>query len=795
MFLPNKQKTHQEPSMRGRSHTRLSRAILLALFGGVISAPVYALESLSEQALSDTTGADGVAINIQANGLTFSNLYYQDQIDNAATPTARQVQLTNATLTANSGTLNAVAQINAGSTGTTPALSINLDVITPFLLAAPRVEICASSASCTNTPLAGGSISGITNYFGLQTTTPTIFSLVTTNGLLNSAGTAKVTLSLNAANIFFTPYNQTTQLVTQNVNVNINSTDGSGKIWISPTDGFRFSGNVNLLNTTAPSASTAGIQASLMLQAPSGTGTTYTPLAAGGLLRFGVSGQLNNTQLYVRGTKGSAANEDSIGSVVGAQGLVARLTGQTVSGALNADGTGTGFQLELSGAGVDASGNPNGYGIQMTNFRGFSNVIAAGGANPTIDSGNIYVNLTNATSLPMPVQSVFTSTTANTVNFFNMTAATFNQAVSGADSALLAVRGLNIQGVPLLTYFYQTGVGRVTNSGTTYNAATGVATTGTTPAAGFALMPVLYGVNANLALSSNSSAPYGLNYAVAVSTTGNNGQTGESGAGSSTDIKTTGIFLADTGGNQYIGLRNINALIQASGVITLTSGVNTATCANRCINISLPNFLLAMSADFAAGYLPGAEPGTAGVSAPGTFAQYASASNTDTLFHINAQIVAANAATNTLSLYTNSNGSLGIGADLTLAGTPAAPGNSFIRLSQPNCVSNCAGVTNGATLGLDNLTGRLQLVAADSAGTYTTALGNTVPGTNLLVGPNGATLNSTLIINPGNVANGELLGTLNFYKDSNTSTASTLGKIVMTGGQIISNLTLKPVNF
>jgi hypothetical protein len=737
---------------------------LLGLMG--LGSVAHALESMNDTMMSDTTGGDGVLVNIQASKVTFDNLYYKDQIDTSGN--ARQLQLTNATLTPNSGSvINASATINTGSNGTTPALNLTLNV-SPFLLAAPKLEICLSTASCSNNPIAVGTAGTGNVGFAFQTTKSTAFSLVSTNGLFNSAGTAKVTLLLDGANAFFSSNGN--QIVAADIRANISAT---GSIWIDATDGFRFGGNVALI---AANAARSGIQASLVMQ--SGTGTTYNPATAGGFFRVGASGNLLNTQLSVRGVAGTNANEDSVGSVIGSQGIVARLTAQTQSGALNADGTGNGFQLEFSSATPTA-----GYGIQMTNFVGFSNVVAAAGQNPTIDSGNLYLNLISNTDLTMPTQTTFTSPTMNTVNFFNMTASTFTQAKAtdtqlAGDNALVSIRGLNIQGVPLQTFFYQTGVGRVTNVGIDYDPVSGVAKAGTTPASSFALMPVLNNVNANIAINGQPNA---IGYSLALSTTGTNGQTGESGAGSASDISTTSLFLADTSNKQYLGLRNIDLFLQADGLVTLTT-VASAICANDCINISLNHLLLAVKTGFAAGYLPGAE--------PTGFAKYADANNTDTLFNISAAINGASGSTtNAISLYTNSNGSVGFGADLTLAGTPTTTGvpgtgTSFLRLSQPCTSVNCSAVGDGATLGLDNLTGRIQIAAP----TLTT------PGSYISADAKSATIATTLNINPDRIQGQELLGTLDFYADSNTATAQPLGKFVVTGAQIISKLTIAPVS-
>ncbi len=708
--------------------TKLALSISAITVLNTLCITAYAMESISDQALSDVTGADGVAVTVQADKFTFGSLYWEDQIDNSGT--VRRLQLDQAsaanqvTLTPGSTTNPLItAKVNAGSSGTTPALSLNLN-IAPFTFYAPRVEVCTATVCPANSLGA----------FGLQTTQNSQIALATTNGLFNSAGTASVTILLDGVNTFFTSNGN--QIVGADIRANISSTNG--RIWIDATDGLRFGGDIAL---KAASASRAGIQASLMLQtAQSGSSLNTVSPTAGGLVRLGISGNVLNTNLYVRGAKGTTANEDTIGALVGNQGLAARLTGQVQSGALNADGTGTGFQLEFGGVGTGSSG----YGIQMTNFVPFSNVST--GTNPTFDSGNIYLNLISASTLTMPVQCVFTvgsdcsptKAAYTPVNVFNLTAADFTQPVT-ADSVYIGVRGLNIQGVPLQTYFYQNGVGRVTS--------------GAVP--GFALMPVLNNVNANLTLNAASATTLG--YTLAVSTQGTNGQTGEVGNNSATEVKTTSLFLADTSTPskaQYIGLRNINLFLEANGVIQINDTSTDATCATHCIKLTLPNFLLALSGDLAAGYLPGAE--------PANFAKFSDPANKDKLYGLNVKLKGAtNSSTNNIGLSTTSTGALGLNADLTLN----SDASSFIRLVEPS----------GSALGLDGLTGRIQLGS----------------GSQISVNATSGTFTNVLNINPGNVAGGELLGTLNFYP--NGGSANPVGKIVMTGGQIISNLTVAPV--
>jgi|GEM_PF-5215723 len=779
MFSPNKQ-----PSLSDIKPTRLTLA-LAAIWCASLATSTFAMESMDDQALSNTTGADGIAVNAQATGATFSNLYWQD----GTSGNGNVLALQNATLSGN-GTSNftANATIQAGTTSTNvPALNMNLN-LSAIQLTAPQIVLCTGmSAASVGTPGAPTGCGTSMGQLTFQTINPTTASLVTTNGLLNSAGSATVKLLLNNANIYFTSNGN--QLITSDIYANISA---SGRIWVDAADGFRFStaGATNTpsgfnagVSLTAPGSwgpnlpINAGLQASLVMKNGTAISTTG-PSSPNGLITIGASGNIPTLNAYLRGTSASGT-EDNLGSVVGSAGIVARLNGNIQTGT----GAG-GFQVFLGAAGT------GGYGIQMSNFVPFSNVTSTA-VNPFFDSGNVYMNLIGAstTSLIMPISSALTNNKGagnltSIANNFNLptsdaTNGYDTQTIPGNNSLLLAVRGLTIQGVPLQTTFYQNFYGLCT--GTTTCSGSGAIS-------GFAIMPVLYGVNANLTLNPNTATALG--YSLALSMSGNNGGTEGTGSGASGTAGTlqeSALFLADTSSStpQYIGLRDINLYLKANGVITFGG-----TASSNSINITLPNFLLAMSANFAAGYLPGADI-LAGVPAANQFT-----SNKDTLFTINLGLKSDSTLTanNNITISTSSStaSTLGLTADLTLAGTAGTCSNTNLGCSggtvtagvptQANATSNFFRIidNSGSALGLDNITGRI-------------ALGT---GSQISVGSNNLTVTSNLQINPQNIKGNELLATLNFYNNpaSGSQTTSSIGNMVITGSTILSNITLSPVS-
>lgn len=769
--------------------SRLATAIAVACSVSGATSALYAMESISEQAMSDVTGADGVSVNIQASQVSFDNLYWKDAVDNAATPTTLQLQLNQATastVTANApigsvtlkpnggSTINANLQINAGSNAGTPALNLNFTVSSPLIMAAPRIEICANTASCTANNRAPSLAFTTQSTTSTPATGPIQFALTTTNGFLNSAGTANVTILLDSANAFLTTSNyntsgtvtSTNQIVVSDIRANINA---NGKIWVDATDGFRFNGAVNLI---AASSSRSGIQLSMMLQSLDTSNPTKIGSGAGGFMRFGASGSLPVTDLYLRGTK-ATGTEDNLGSIVGAQGIAARLVAEIQRG------TGSdGFQLDFGAAGTGTA-TQDYYGIRMVNFVPFSNVSSASTTNAKIDTGNVYLNIApSGANLTMPQQSAFTSGSSplfsptTLANDYGLKTSDFSQTLSN-DSVVLAVRGLSIQGVPLQTYFNQN-----------YNASNGTGGPIDIPnksASGFALMPVLYGVNANLTLSSSSTKALG--YTMALATTGNNGVTSTT---TDAGIQSTSLFLADTSSayctpvatctpknnSQYLGFRDIDYYFQASGEITLT---------NDHMRISMPNFMMNLSGGIAGGYLPGAE--------PTGYKKYADPANTDTFFKLNIKLQSGDATNNSKNYFgfnTLTPSALGINGDITLAGsgpTDAAgipdqtKATSFIRFVEPIVTGT---TQQGSALGFDKITGRFQFI----------------DGSQIAINKDSGVYTANVVINPGatigtGVRGSELLTSLDFYPQNGASQA--LGKLVVTGMTMNNVLTIKPV--
>ena len=482
-----------------------------------------------------------------------------------------------------------------------------------------------------------------------------------------------------------------------------------------------------------------------------------------------------------------------------------------------------------------------GYGVQMSEFVPFGNVTAA--VDSSFTSGNVYVNLltSSTTQLIMPISKVFAGNTPNTASYFNSTLNADTQG-SGAGalsdntqvkdlqdisvpatggSLFFAIRGLNIQGVPMITSFYQNGVG----------VCTGVTTcsTGAAPQSNFSILPVINNLNTNITLNAASTIPTtglfasggalagtvaALNYTFAISIAGNNGGTEGTGSGASGTagtLRESALLMVDTVNKQYVGLRDINLYLKADGLLVLTG-----TATSNSFNLTLPHFMLAAQMGLAAGYLPGAEP----AGAP----SFVSGKDTAMTINLGLTSDAINNQNNLLSITDNQGtsstapNSVTFGLNLTLAGTSQAKSviiacTGTWSISGNTCTSGATTVAavlpdqslaggnffrivdnSGSALGLDKITGTINASARLTPGSMTYQgynpynLTSTTP-----TQVNSLTITSNLQINPTNTVGGELLTTLDFYPSTSGGTARPLGQMVLTGGQIISNLTLTPV--
>lgn len=747
----------------------LAAAIILA------SSPVFAFEPLDDQQMSDTSGADGLMIETQATQITLDNAYWQDQAGTATTGgTAAAdtsifsrfdgVTITNPTVGQNLGTTVA---ISTNSLGVAPELKLSVDT-TAFLFESTRFAACiAASGSCTGS--AARDTSSNSGEWAIKSSGIGL-DLTTTNGLFNQNGTADIQLLLDQVDIFITQP-QTTggfgQIILGDIRADI---DADGRLWVDPIEGIRFNGDVSL-NPRTTGEYRAGLQFALKHRSnapaigdPNRYNTNDPMSPTGNLLRLGISGDLSDVDVAIRGINDSDPNTSKIlgrvngsasgDSIVGSGGI-----GISIKGNIDPD-----FSLEL---GESDTNSATGRSLQFRNITALD-----GGTNPArFDLGNIYVNMIQTSQIGLPISSRL----SNAINFNGATnlavdngfnylmlergirtggVVTANGVPSDVTDGMLSIaaRGLSIQGVPNVTNIINN------NTGAAITSING------------GLITAINNLNSNIVFyGDNNKAGFAL---------------GLSTEGLAADNKsTTAILIADTraGVNRYFGVRNLDLLLQTTGTISMD---------NNSIQVDLPTALLAFNGEFAVGSLMN---GTTNFSSDSTVSNN---SKSDVLFGLRGKLEGSAG----VNLIPSSSGALGIKLDLNLkrekgdratltgaAGARTRAAGSFLQIIEPS---------DGSTVGLENISGKLQVRGVDT---------NNQTGLTLDLVDDGVVIEGRVLINEGrnsgNIntqANDLRIGNINFYsKDTAASTSvnfnnpQRLGEIAIAGGEIYGKVTLK----
>lgn len=794
--------------MKDRSIFRLNRLALACL---LLQHPVYAFERMSDELMSGVTGQDGLVVQTQADKIVLNNAYWQDTMgratdpdpvtDASATGGIRRLQANNVVIT--SGTtgvpLSSKITLNAGSDGINSALLIDI-LSNPSLLTVDSLKVCLSDGVTCQSTLGA---------LAVQSVGSNQVTLKTTNGLLNSAGTVDLHAIIPDTRFYFTYKTVgsapgSNQLVAR-VRADVQAT---GRMWVDAVDGLRFStsntdGTSNVSNAIklatgagyAADPEKSGLNIALLQRGNTAySAANYDVAGAKGIIRLGMSGSLLNSDLYVRGVSSQSLTADSIlgfataptaaggaaggvgatsGSagknnqnILGSSGIVMRFkTDLSSNTAVSTDPVADSFSLDIGETGANA------YGVRFLNHVAFSDPTKRG----SFDTGNIYLNLGVTNSLLMPTNSNLIAPTvaANMLTRANLvTSNDFKHVIQpvgtsglNPESIIVAVRGLELQSLPTATTF-------ISNRGDI------------TPTAGsWSLATPVYGVNANLALYSDSTGPVSGNtserigFGLGVSTTGID----------TTGTKTTSVLLVDSG-KRYVGLRNIDSLITAQGSLEVLSD---------SLRINLPNFLVAISGQVAVGYLPNRTIGSGST--------LESATNfsdpKDQLFGLNVKLQgAADSKTNNLEVITAGSTAdtnyLGFKGDLTLV-------NSSIQFVDPinSANPNNADSTKplgGSKMGFDNISGRIRLdlgcmdltgpAVSGCLGTYRPA-----PTTSSVSLQGHFTINPVPGVDPDA---GVLKSVVNFYTAPTASSVNPiplpLAQMVVTGGKLYSNVVLSP---
>ncbi len=647
------------------SLTILSLSILLAQ-------SCYALQVLEDNDLRDVEGQDGLDVNISYSEADIGNMYWEDSVGTATTGDPEQALRASANTVkirdlkpADGLTLGGRYQVDIGSNGTRTGLSLKT-TLNPFTLSVDSFSICDLSAVCDPSG-ASGAYNGTVGSLAVQVDSPMQIDITTPDGLFNETEQASLSLGVQNLNVYMglkTAPAATTQnqLILKNFNFNF---AGKGVFYVDATKGLMLETRSGIASGAAKASKTSqapdtvhgyidftrvtdpdqtgkatgtydGKSAGLNLEfltkketAPSAN--TYSLADTKGLIRLGASGRMVNSYLQLRGISmngvaaptdnnatnthvlnnvlGFSSNNSTTGSganntVIGSKSVHLRFRGEFTSegdSMLGGDNT-KATTLELGGAGTNA------FGFEFSKLQ----PLAFGSTERAyFDSGDIYFNLANTRHLRMPENSVLQNSRfgGNTSTYLTASSDYVQQIhnfTNNPYSFVTAIRGAEFQAVSRRGRFTSSSGVSVANaiaSGDGINNEWGLGLPFYNMNANIAMYASRYTGNVyNLDAGNNVTTAsvtdtQRLGFAVALSTEGKN----------SDGSKTTSIMVIDGGANSnngglpadnYFGLRNIDMLLRGYGSVGFENGN---------LNLDLPNLLMVMVAEVATGYLPGAK--------------------------------------------------------------------------------------------------------------------------------------------------------------------------------------------
>jgi len=680
----------------------LSCSILFSMQNG------YAMQAMNDSDMRAVDGQDGIVADVSYGSVGFDQLYWDDKTGSSATANTQdslRASLTGVKITtANANQSNVTVKMNAGSLANGSKTGLDLDVAANLgTVQADKFTLCKTSDSintCTNAASFGKlSIQNTAN-------TPITMHMTTADGLFSKTGFSSLDLGIKGLDIGLSQKQDSSTynaLVMNDFNFNFGA---KGYMYVDPTEGL-----VLRTNPVAGSGATdigyvdfkrdvngkSGLNLEFMLQPNvASNGTMISANSAKGVIRAGANGRMINGVLQLRGTQDTASTILGVtngNSIAGDTGLAFRLNGEFTSDRDNLSGV-EATSLELGGAGNQT------YGLR---FAG----VALNSDHAGLSMDGIYFNLVNANQITLPTNTALTSTyLGNSVDankLVNTNDYIQTLSTNNTPYTVLAIRGMNFSALSRRGQFIYTDANGV------------VSPVSTTTKWGLGLP--IYNLNANFAFSprlSNGSASG--DYLVAY----NNGviqktpisgseRIGFSGSISTQGVssdgsKSTSIILIDGGANAndnnnptdyYVGLRNIDMLLNGTGSMGFENGR---------INVSMPKLLMAMSAQLAAGYLPGAKYKTCPTSGGCYAASDSFTKNYDVLAAIKLRL-AGQANFSIIPLSLNSLN------DYNSDGTPKEGKNAlnFIGLFELDGTKNnsiqIVDPIDGSTMGLDNIVG------------------------------------------------------------------------------------------
>lgn len=825
--------------MKNNKHNQYQKFALNTLTISILMASpsLYALEALQDAELRAINGQDGVQISTSLSEANIDQVYWTDDAGRGSTGSSNSVLKASAEnvkirqSNASNLPLSADLKLNTGSQDSKAGLDLALS-LSPALITVDAFKMCNTEANSSCNPSLGNlAIQTSSNTHILFKTPKGIFSPDNLGEL--SIGIKNANIYLGQTSV----KNELNQLILKNFNFNfagrgamfVDPTDGfrlqtntrvSGVDRVAtlsdtPNELLGYvdlkrvsdsaSKNAGFVNTgtygngktgAEGETTTSGLNLEIMLNKNVDASNPYainqntnSAQNAKGLIRVGASGRMVNSSINVRGLKGqdnvlgnatSPTGASTSNNVMGNSGIAFRMkTDFTKDNDSMLAGGGEATTLEIGGAGLGV------YGFEFSNLTGLRPNTRA-----SFDTGNVYFNLVDSKNLSLPTNLVFQRSRFGNGSFLTSNADylqqihTLNTGTSNPYSLVAAIRGAEFQSISRRGRF-TTSAGHTdptylfNNNGLNnewglalpfYNLNANLALYGTTVQADQAFYYTLAGSNVVKNMISTSGQTSRLGFSLAMSTEG----VDKDSSGKALGNKTTSIMVIDGGKvgatgtttDYYMGLRNVDMLLKGAGNLGVENG---------SLNVSLRDMLIVMSAEVAAGYLPGTtykscelNAGAAGCSGGSAAPLNSFALPDDVLFGLKLRV----GGDMDFSLIPNNNiedGSrLSVAGELNLKGT----GNT-VQISDPQ---------DGSTLGLDNLTGK---VAFNNA---------IVVNKDQASGLGKVGFNASLNFNPEKNTQGVFRARdINFYPP-NTGPGARLGELAITGGRLSSEFNIIPRN-
>ena len=618
-------------------HKKRHIALLISSAFLVFDNQAYALQELSDSVMSQTDAQDGINMTTAYDQIDIARVYWQDKVGEfGGADKAYGLYLDGVTVKKTDvlhPDLGATYKIDFSTVGANAGLTFDL---TSYFdtMSVDSFKICTDAgASC-------GSTFGA---FAVQQSSnlPMSFKLATTDGLLNLNSVADLEIGIKNFNLYLsqqTSGGKKNQFIAKDFNFNFK---GKGYIGVDADRGIVLetgdasTGNyVDLLRVadSNPLYSTrdkAGLNLEYVYKSDVLPGDDFSTTGAKGVLHLGASGRVTNASIEFKGasdtTDGNilgfaypATGPASTTPIMGSTGLKMRMKADFTQKDITAN-DGTGVTLELGHAGTNA------YGLKFSNLTPLLVRTSTGLSSSTkdlninkayFDSGNVYINLANTKRLQMPLNSVLNAARFKTDKL--TTSADYshlvhNATINNPNELTVAVRGMEFQAISRLSTFTVSNDVYFTNPS---EAPDNISQT-------WGLGLPIYNLNANIATYGTDAINYdsitgtttidtgtqAIGFGLGLSTQGINYDSTKTPAQNlllgNDGSKTTSILLIDGKANSndngnptnyYFGLRNIDMLITANGVLDLKGGK---------IHIYMPKLTIAAAMELAAGYLPG----------------------------------------------------------------------------------------------------------------------------------------------------------------------------------------------